>query len=145
MCSRFKYTIPEQFTKGMTRNMFSDDHVVEAVQGHKLPILTENGYTYMAVWRGFARIETLKQVWLQKGWRKVKIVNGTGFIERNTVKKNGKFQGFSLKPGTEIGAIAKIMKSSSGKKHVEVKMVTQPAQGPVKEIHHRMPFILENK
>lgn len=143
MCARFKFTVPEQFTKGMTSNLFNPNNVVEAKPGNTVPIVTPNGYQYMAVWRGFARIETLKQVWLAKGWKPVKIVNGVSFKERDTVGGSRDLKEFKMHLGQGVGAVAKAMTSPGGKKYVEVKMVTQPAQGDVKGVHHRMPKIIE--
>lgn len=143
MCARLKFTVPEQFTKG-TRNMFGKSNTqVEARPGSTVPIITKKGNVGMALWDGFARIETLKKVWISKGWQPVKIINGTQFSERDTVSGTKELKEFQMTPGSGIAAVAKVVTGTNRKPSLEVKIVTEPAKGDVSKVHHRMPVILK--
>jgi len=142
MCARFKFTVPEQFTKG-NLNLFNKGPAqLEARPGTLVPFVTPKGTEYMGLWTGFARIETLKTVWIAKGWKPVRIINGVSFQERDTTGGTKELKEFPMKQGTGIGAVAKVVKGNY-KDYVEVKVVTQPADENVKKVHHRMPKILE--
>ncbi|MCG7853125.1 MAG: SOS response-associated peptidase, partial [Methanosarcinaceae archaeon] len=108
-----------------------------------VPIITKKGNVGMGLWNGFARIETLKNTWISKGWQPVKIINGTGFKERDTVSGSKELKEFGMKQGSTIAAVAKVIAGTNDRPCLEVKMVTQAAKGKVKEVHHRMPVIIE--
>ena len=142
MCARFKFTVPDQFTKGQQSLFESTAKEIEARPGSVVPAITPRGTCFIGIWDGFARIETLNKTWLSKGWKPVKIVNGTSFKERDTVSGTKELKTFNMKKGQEIGAIARVTYDGMGKKYVEIKMVTQPAEGNVKSVHHRMPKLI---
>ena len=80
---------------------------------------------------GHARRENLDTVWNGKIARHVKI-QAESFMERNTKGGNyNEMKVFSVPKGKGIHGI--ITKSE------ELRIVTQPAQGAVAEVHHRCP------
>jgi hypothetical protein len=109
--------------------------------------------TFLGIWggipkagdkiQGHARAESLQDKWLNKGYHAVEIPGIELFSERNTVQKNGEMVRFSVPDGHVIKAVAKVQDLGQNKKIFDVRVITEPAAGPLKGIHHRMPMIRE--
>lgn len=126
----------------------------EIKPGQPIPIRTERG-EFLGRWggipkanervQGFARLETIQRVWIEKGWKPVDIIGIESFSERNTVSKNGELVDFSVPDGCVIKGIGKVEDIGKGHKVIHVKIITEPAGGVVKDIHHRMPMIRKDE
>lgn len=124
----------------------------EIEPGGQIPIRTGKG-TFIGIWggvvkpnekiQGHARAETLQSKWLEKGWHPVDIPDIELFSERNTIQKNGEVVRFTMPEGHVIKGIAKMQDLGKGKKIIDVRVITEAADGAVKTIHHRMPMIRE--
>lgn len=127
--------------------------------GGSIPFRTAKG-TYVGIWggvvkpgehiQGHAREDKLESYWLKmkdrngkKIWHEVEIPGIKLFSERNTVLKNGEVVRFTVPDGHVIKAIARQQDIGKGKKILDVRVVTEPAEGAVKGIHHRQPMIRE--
>lgn len=123
----------------------------EIEPGGQIPIRTKKG-TFLGIWggvprdgkiQGHARLETLQNKWLEKGWHPVDIVDIELFSERNTVHQNGEIVRFTMPPGCVIKGVAKMQSLGKEKKIIDVRVITEAADGAVKAVHHRMPMIRE--
>ena len=84
---------------------------------------------------GHVRIESLPTIWNDKIERHVKII-AESFAERNTVGKDTKTMiGFSMPHNKAIHGV--ITKSG------ELRIVTKAAEGPVANVHNRMPDMVD--
>ena len=81
-----------------------------------------------------ARSETLDNTWGSRIEKHVKIEAET-FSERNTKDGSYKFQAFNMPRGKYIHAVI----LTGG----ELRIVTKQSEGNVKDVHHRMPEMID--
>lgn len=122
----------------------------EIEPGGTIPIRTGRG-EFLGLWggipkageriQGFARLETVQSRWIEKGWKPCDIIGIESFDERNTVDRDGSLVEFSVPEGAVVKGIGKVEDLGGGKKVIHVKILTEPAAGVVKDVHHRMPVI----
>lgn len=86
------------------------------------------------IWNGHSRIESMESIWKDKIKEHVKI-QADEFYERDTVSGSYKFKSFSVPAGKAIHGI--ITKDNT------LRIVTQPAEGKVREIHSRQPHLVD--
>ena len=133
---------------------------MEAEPGGKIPIQTGKG-TYLAIWggvpkqgdsiQGHARSETLQSKWLDKPaeagcskWNPVDIIGVKLFAERNTIgvdREDNEIVRFTMPDNNVIKGIARTQELSTGTRIIDVRVITEKAEGAVAPIHRRMPMI----
>ena len=88
----------------------------------------------IATWDGFARKESLQEIWKPKGGKLCTIQGVDGYTEGN--------QDFGIPQDGELRGI--YLKEYRGTKHV-VKIITRESREQERKYHHRWPVITKKK